>query len=257
MPTEPIHDTVSWVWFDLDDTLIDFHANSRAANRLVFAEMGLEEWYPSAEAWIADYEEHNRDLWRRYQGGEISQDFLRVDRFAHLLRPRWTRGEEELTALAWRLDEGYLDRLAREKRLVEGAAEVVTALRARKYNIGVLSNGFASVQHRKIASAGLADLIDLTVLSDDIGVTKPHPALYRHAMERAADMDPGHHLMVGDNPDTDIAGALASGWSAVLYAPAASPAAPPGGALRVSRLADLPGLLAPFGPRNGAKVVRK
>ena len=32
---------IRWVWFDLDDTLIDFHANSRAANRITFEECGL------------------------------------------------------------------------------------------------------------------------------------------------------------------------------------------------------------------------
>ena len=81
--------------------------------------------------------------------------------------------------------------------------------------IGVLSNGFTSVQHAKLTNTGLAPKIDLLVLSDDIGVNKPDTRIYRHAMERAADLEPSHHLMIGDNLSTDIRGALDSGWHAI------------------------------------------
>ncbi|MDE7146389.1 MAG: hypothetical protein K2O30_09625, partial [Duncaniella sp.] len=72
---------VSWVWFDLDDTLIDFHANSRAAHRILFDECSLHRFYPTPESWIEAYEGHNHKLWERYNRQEITQDFLRLDRF--------------------------------------------------------------------------------------------------------------------------------------------------------------------------------
>ena len=79
----------------------------------------------------------------------------------------------EASALTHDLDRIYLDRLAEESTLVDGALALLERLRKFRLNVGVLSNGFADVQHRKIASAGIAHLIDITVLSDDSGINKP------------------------------------------------------------------------------------
>lgn len=210
-----------WIWFDLDDTLVDFHTNSRTAHRIIHRECGLQRYFPTADEWIDTYERHNHELWARYNRSEITQDFLRIDRFATPLRGRWDGSEEELLRFASDLDPLYLTRLAEQTALIEGAEEILAYLRARDYYIGVLSNGFKDVQHRKLANTGLDRLVDLTVLSDDIGVNKPDTRLYAHAMGRTGITDPARHTMVGDNRDTDIAGALAAGWKAILLDPQA------------------------------------
>lgn len=210
-----------WIWFDLDDTLVDFHTNSRAAHRILFRECGLDRYYGSADEWIETYEVHNHELWDRYGRAEITQDFLRVDRFATPLRPRWKGSEEELTEFSKKLDPLYLGHLADQTAMIDGARELLTYLRAHDYNIGILSNGFKDVQHRKLANTGLDKLVDLTVLSDDIGVNKPDPRLYAHAMQKAGVDDPAMHTMIGDNRSTDIEGALRSGWHAILLDPGA------------------------------------
>ncbi len=210
---------VSWIWFDLDDTLIDFHLNSREANRIIYDEERLDRFYPTPEEWIGAYESHNRSLWERYGRGEITQAFLREDRFAALLRERWQKSPEELSEFSWHLDRIYLDRLASRKNLIAGARETLQLLKDRGYNIGVLSNGFQGVQQAKLINTGLGELVDLTVLSDDIGVNKPDIRLYRHAMERSGQLLPEHHAMIGDNLATDIAGAIGAGWGAILLDP--------------------------------------
>ena len=211
-----------WIWFDLDDTLINFHANSRLALRLIYNECGIDRYYPTPEEWIATYETHNKELWDAYSRAEITQDFLRLDRFATPLRPHWTDSEDRLNEFSRALDPLYLDRLAAQTVMIEGAFELLAHLRAHDYNIGVLSNGFTDVQHRKLTNTGLDRMVDLMVLSDDIGVNKPDPRLYSHAMERSGNTNPGRHVMVGDNRATDIAGALASGWRAIWLNPHAA-----------------------------------
>ena len=210
-------DGVKWVWFDLDDTLMDFHANSRLANRLLFREARLDRYCPSPEEWIAAYEAHNKTLWDRYSRAEITQDFLRVDRFATPLRDSWTGTPEELEAFAWELDKLYLDRLAEQTVMIDGAVSLLSHLRAHYYNIGVLSNGFRDVQYRKLRNSGLDRMVDLTVLSDDIGVNKPDPRLFAYAMGRAGCTVPEANLMVGDNLGADIGGAPGAGWRAVHF----------------------------------------
>ncbi len=208
-------DGIKWVWLDLDDTLIDFHVNSHAALKIIYEECRISRFFTCAESWIETYEKHNQELWDQYSRQEITQDFLRVDRFFTPLHPAWQGSDEELVAFCHRLDPLYLNRLAEQKALVPGATNLLDRLRAYKYNIGVLSNGFTSVQHAKLTNTGLDSMIDIMVLSDDIGVNKPDIRLYRHAMERVNDTDPSHHIMIGDNQGTDIRGAIDSGWRAI------------------------------------------
>lgn len=178
----------------------------------------LDRYFPTEQEWIDCYHVHNAELWRLYDDGQIDQAFLRTERF---VRPLADAGvsRDSAVALATELDPAYLDCLAEQRLTMPGARELLDGLRALGYRTGVLSNGFQGVQQKKLVSAGLADKIDLVVLSDDIGVNKPDVRLYRHAMERARDNDPEHHLMIGDNPATDICGALNAGWKAFLYSP--------------------------------------
>ena len=212
---------VRWVWLDLDDTLIDFRANSLLALRLTYTDCRLDRYFSSCDEWTESYMHHNHALWDRYNRAEITQDYLRMHRFLDPIRERTPMSEAEFATEARAMDTIYLDHLARQKCMVDGAMQLIDHLRAHAYNIGILSNGFTDVQHRKLHTVGLDSKVDLVVLSDDIGVNKPDPRLYLHAMQRAADTDPAHHLMTGDNPDTDIAGALRSGWRAIHYSPTA------------------------------------
>ncbi len=225
-------------WIDLDDTLIDFRANSRSALAKVYATTPrLRELFATPEEWIAAYQFHNHRLWADLSAARITRSFLITERFR---RPLTEAGmpEAEALAMAATLHTRYLDLLALEHRTLPGAHSLLRRLREAGITVGVLSNGFKEVQYRKMDSAGLTPLVDLTVLSDDIGVQKPDIRLFRHAMERSGVADPAAHIMVGDNPQTDIAGALAAGWSAILFDPAAT-IAPPPGALTVSALSDI------------------
>lgn len=210
---------ITWVWVDLDDTLIDFKTNSRTALTRLYHARNLDRWFDLPEKWIEVYELHNKELWSEYAAGSIACDYLRMERFR---RPLTDAGvaDEEARILSRSFDMEYLDYLAAEKVLMPGALKLLAFLRGSGVKIGVLSNGFADVQYRKIRSAGLEAYIDLTVLSDDIGINKPDRRLFEYAMQRAGDTDPAHHLMIGDNPSTDIQGALGAGWQAILYAPA-------------------------------------
>ncbi|MCM1254744.1 MAG: YjjG family noncanonical pyrimidine nucleotidase [Duncaniella sp.] len=208
---------VRWVWLDLDDTLMDFRANSRESLRIIYNQCQLDRYISTIEEWIESYETHNHSLWDRYSRQEITQDFLRVDRFFTPLRPGWNGKENELKEFSRQLDSIYLDILARQTVMIPGAFELLRHLRAHKYNIGVLSNGFNHVQHAKLHNSGLDKMIDLLVLSDDIGINKPDTRLYHHAMRQAGETSSWQHLMIGDNLNTDIRGAIDSGWHAIHF----------------------------------------
>lgn len=234
---------IKWVWLDLDDTIIDFAACARSALLRLYEIECFGRFFPEAEQWVECYERHNHRLWADYSAGVITRDRLRIERFR---RPFAEAGaaHDEAMDMARRYDTFYLDLLATEKRLLPGALRLMQTLHEdRRYRTGILSNGFKEVQFRKIDFNGLTPYIDLVVLSDDIGHTKPDVHLYRHAMQRAGSADPAEHLMVGDNPATDIDGALHAGWKAVWFDRKASGAQAPQGATRIVTLAELGPLL--------------
>lgn len=211
------------IWFDLDDTLIDFHANSRTALAMTYDRFGLAEAFATPQEWIEVYERHNRDLWDLYSRGEVTKPYLRRQRFIRPLTIEGRMAPARVEGMVAQLDTYYLDSMAAQDKTVDGAREVLEQLRGHGYTIGILSNGFKQVQYRKLASARLDRLIDIVVLSDDIDVNKPDRRIFEYAMERAGSADaPSANLMVGDNPATDIAGALGAGWRAVLFDPDAA-----------------------------------
>lgn len=209
---------VKWVWFDLDDTLIDFTTNSHIALVKTFHAAELNRWFADVECWIECYEKHNHALWEAAAHGKISSEFLKVERFR---RPLAEAGMSEHKAIGQSegLSQLYLDLLADEKELVPGAVEALSAVQMSGMKVGILSNGFGSVQGRKIERAGLTGYIDKVVLSDDIGIMKPDVRLYQHAMETVGVPDSSQHIMVGDNINTDIKGALEAGWMAFFLQP--------------------------------------
>ncbi len=209
---------IKTVWLDLDDTLIDFHTNSRLSLELLYSQFNLSQWFNTAEKWIETYQTGNHALWALYSNAKISRDELRRSRFINPLTqagmPAKQAGEMWI-----QLDKTYLDLLARQRTLIPGALHLLEELRKKHVRIAILSNGFKEVQHRKIESAGLTGYIDLIVLSDDININKPDIRLFEYAMQQDGNHNPKNHLMIGDNPSTDIAGAVNAGWHAIYFNP--------------------------------------
>lgn len=205
------------VWLDLDDTIVDFKTNSRRAlHRLWEEEQPVRRCFDTAARWIDTYEKYNHALWAEYGLGQITRSFLRMERFR---RPLVEGGlsDAEARELSGRYDGLYLDFLAQEKVLIPGSIDLLRFLRDEGVVIGCLSNGFKDVQFRKIRNCGLESWFDIVVLSDDIGINKPDRRIFEYAMKQSGVTDPKAHLMVGDNPVTDISGALGAGWSVIQF----------------------------------------
>lgn len=205
------------VWVDLDDTVWDMRGNSELCLGELFAEEGIDRYFADKETWSRIYHEINLGLWQRYSRGEISRDYLRRERFASPLRLAGVGGDEA-TRLSDYYDRVYLSRLGRKTGLVNGAREFLGYLKDRGYRLGVLSNGFREVQYDKMRSGAIDGYFDVVVLSDEIEVNKPDRRLYDYALVKASSGD-RVNVMIGDNVETDIAGAVNAGWPAIWYNP--------------------------------------
>ena len=160
-------------------------------------------------------------------------------------------------ALPATLDPGTLDRVARvyqepalthRPEITPCAAEAVHALRARGLLLGVISNTGRTpgrVLRRLLGDAGLLPSFDALAFSDEAGIRKPAPALFRRVLDQAG-MGPAGAVHVGDDAMTDVAGARGVGMRAIHFVPDGAVEGAPADAVLRS-FADLPGLVARLG----------
>ena len=200
------------LFIDLDDTLYDFTSNSTDAYREVYAFMEYGRWFRSFEHYYEIYWARNKELWVLYADSKITKEQLNAERYTHPLR---VMGVPDADAVGARFWEESMKRLPLGARLMPHAREVLEYLKPR-YRIYILSNGFAELQSRKMQSAGIAHYFDGVVLSEDIGVNKPHRAIFDHAL-RVAGVTADRALMIGDNYEVDIKGACGAGIDQVFY----------------------------------------
>lgn len=115
-----------------------------------------------------------------------------------------------------RLDEPVDDLVARMRagasdgiRCYPGVPAALVALAEGGARLVIVTNGAAAQQRRKIVRAGLDALVDGVVVSEEVGVGKPDPAIFLAAMEAVG--EDRETWMVGDHGENDIAGARALG----------------------------------------------
>lgn len=206
---------VKWVFIDLDDTLWDFSANSDVALQKLYRNFDIiSGYYPEYEEFDEAYHLKNSELWDLYHHGHIEQEYLKLERFRWLL-VRKGYESDDVDVLSAAMNEWYLEELSRCRELVDGAIDLLESL-SKRYLIGVLSNGFADVQYRKLQTSGLWRYVQRMVVSDEIGVQKPDRRIFDYALsEVGAEAD--EVIMIGDNPDADIYGAKSAGWRTIYF----------------------------------------
>jgi 5'-nucleotidase len=93
---------------------------------------------------------------------------------------------------------------------LHGASKLLNTLRG-KVKLGIITNGFTELQQVRLERTGFRDHFDVLIISEQVGVAKPHPDIFEHALSVMGHPSRDKVLMVGDNPDSDILGGLNAG----------------------------------------------
>ena len=196
------------LFLDWDDTIGDWTTAEHKALEELYAHYRLDRLYTTFEDYLNAYKPYNLELWGMYGRGEITKERLHLQRF---LRPlitangEWTNAQE----LAHEMGAEFLRLTNKHFCLMPDAATVVPYL-ASKYPLTIISNGFKEVQYYKFAHSGLASCFTHTIISEEVGINKPQPEIFRIALERNG-ITAGEAVMIGDSYTSDIAGAKAAG----------------------------------------------
>ena len=172
---------------------------------------------PSAHEFHEVYHPLNEKLWELYRADQITKDDLNRTRF---LKPLEHYGIHDIE-LADHLSEDYVYWSPRIVRLVPGTLELLEYLKP-KYHLHLITNGFQEVQHTKLSGAGLEPYFDTLTVSEEVGVKKPNPEIFRYALRKAS-ATAEESLMIGDEMAFDIDGARAAGMDTLFFNPTGAP----------------------------------
>jgi putative hydrolase of the HAD superfamily len=197
------------VFFDLDHTLWDFDKNSELTFETI-----LKNSHPSVatKSFIEKYVPINQECWKLYQYDKITHEELRYNRLKYSFDAiNYSISDMEIDVIA----EDYIRFLPENNHLFDGTFEVLDYLN-QKYNLHIITNGFAEVQYKKILNSNIGSYFQTITNSEMAGVKKPNPIIFDYALD-LANAKKENSIMIGDSLDADVQGALDAGLDAIFF----------------------------------------
>jgi putative hydrolase of the HAD superfamily len=209
-----LQDTYKHIFFDLDHTLWDFTSNSRKTLETLFDEFDLQKkGVSSFSEFVNKYETINEGLWAKYRIGAIDKITLRNGRFPAVFK-LWEIEDQHLSDS---INERYLTDGPKQSGLMPNAIETLNYLQDR-YEVHLITNGFKEVQATKLGASGLNGYFKTITTSEEVGVLKPNPKVFYHALDLASAIAP-ESIYVGDHFESDVLGSKDAGIDQVFFNP--------------------------------------
>jgi putative hydrolase of the HAD superfamily len=200
------------LFFDLDHTLWDFDANARETLVDIYGIFELEARNITPfEDFYRKYLHHNEILWNRYHNGFITADELKWKRMWRTLLD-FKIGDE---VLAKAISARFLEILPVKQNLFEHAKEILEYLTAKGYTLHMITNGFEKTQWSKLNNSGLGNYFTHVITSEASNSVKPQKEIFDYAISKAGAMHK-ESIMIGDNLDADIKGAINAGIDSIF-----------------------------------------
>lgn len=203
----------SYLLFDADDTLFDFPKASARA----FSIMCRTHDIPDTPEVYRLYHEINEVLWAAFDRGEITKEFLTLERYVRFFKAL------DLDRDPVQCNRDYLAALGQVAYPLPHAEEVCRTLAERGHKLYIVTNAVASVQRSRLKSCSFGHLFTGAFISEEAGASKPHKAYYDYVRTRVPGITPENALVIGDSLTTDIRGANNAGLPCCWFNPKGKP----------------------------------
>jgi len=157
------------------------------------------------------YLNHNKIIWDRYHKGFITVDDLKWKRMQRTLLD-FKIGND---ALAKEMSVKFLEILPNQKKLFDYTTEILEYLINKKYTLHLLTNGFEKTQWSKITNSNIANYFTNVITSEISSCIKPSKEMFEYAINKAG-AQLNESIMIGDNLDADIQGAINAGMDSIF-----------------------------------------
>ena len=200
------------LFFDLDHTLWDFDANAKETLADLYSIFDLNNRISTAfDDFYPKYLFHNEVLWNNYHKGLISSEELKWRRMWRTLLDFKIADEP----LAREMSGQFLEILPTKKILFPHTIEILDYLTAKKYTLHLITNGFEKTLWSKLNHSGLSNYFTHVITSEASNSLKPKKEIFDFAMDKAKALLT-ESIMIGDNLDADIQGAMNAGMDTVF-----------------------------------------
>ena len=200
------------LFFDLDHTLWDFEKNARTSLVDIYAHFELESRVNGAfEDFYRKYLYHNEILWGHYEKGKITADELKWRRMWRTLMDFKIADE----TLSKNISSKFLEILPTKKEVFPHTFEILKYLADKNYSLHLITNGFEKTQWSKLKNSGLDGFFTQVITSEASNSMKPKKEIFEYAIKKAG-ASLHECIMIGDNLEADIQGAINAGMDAVF-----------------------------------------
>ena len=199
---------IKHIFFDLDHTLWNFEKNSALTFKFLLDKYNITI---DLQKFLKVYMPINFSLWNLYRDDKITKDYLRHNRL-----------KSTFEKLNIKIDSGLIDEISNDyvkhlpdnNFLLPNAIPVLDYL-FQKYKLHIITNGFTEVQNTKISNSNLNKYFYCIIDSETVGVKKPHSKIFNYAYNISKAAYKNECLMIGDNYQADVMGALNYGFKAI------------------------------------------
>ena len=200
---------IKHIFFDLDHTLWDFDKNSGLTFDKIFK---LNNLSINLNDFLKIYEPINFQYWKLYRNEQIDKQTLRYARLNDTFNKLNIKVK---SSLIHQLSKDYISYLSTFNYLFEGAIEILEYLKPN-YELHIITNGFKEVQQGKLNNSNIDHFFKTVTNSEMIGVKKSNPKIFKHALQMA-NAEKNESIMIGDNYEADVMGAINFGIQAICY----------------------------------------
>lgn len=194
------------VFFDIDNTLLDFNKCAIASINAVLKTRGVTP----PENLKSTFVRINDSLWRRIERGELTLDGLREIRFNLIFK------ELGIGLDGVEFEQDFKHVLSESAEKVEGAEDILEYLSGR-YRIFAASNAPLGQQTRRLELAGLLKYFEKVFTSGLVGYSKPSPEFFEGCMSFVPGLSRKEIIIIGDSLTADIIGGSKNGFKTCWF----------------------------------------